>query len=86
MKAKSIPKEVITFKVDPGLAKYIKSLPNSSDFIRDAVLQAMKHTCPLCKGKGTMTQDEMNHLNTFLKSHSINECAKCNANIIKCRK
>ena len=86
MKEKSTSKEVITFKVDADLAKYIKSLPNSSDFIREAVLQAMKHTCPLCRGKGTMTQDEMNHLNTFLKSHSINECTKCNANIIKCRK
>ena len=46
--------EVITFKADGELASVLKHMPNKSDFIRNAVLEYMQNTCPLCQGTGTI--------------------------------
>jgi hypothetical protein len=57
--------EVITFKVDEALAEQLRLMPNRSEFIRQAVLQALNFECPLCHGAGTLTPNQMKHWEAF---------------------
>lgn len=83
---KVLKKEVITFKVDSALADVVKKIKNRSDFIRSAILAALDHTCPLCRGTGILTSHQMEDLKEFFKSHKIQECSSCNSLHIKCEK
>ena len=76
--------EVITFKVDAALSEALKGIANRSEFIRQAVLQALKHECPLCHGTGTLTANQMRHWNEFSRSHTLQVCDVCGETHIEC--
>jgi hypothetical protein len=76
--------EIITFKVDEGLAHAMVGIPNRSEFIRSAIMAALDSTCPLCRGTGIMTPDQLKHWKEIAKSHSVGECAECHALTIVC--
>jgi hypothetical protein len=63
--------EVITFKVDKDLAERMKGLPNRSEFIRTAVLLALKNVCPICAGTGVLTPAQSISWNEFSKNHHL---------------
>ena len=78
--------EVISFKADGELASVLKHMPNKSDFIRNAVLEYMQNTCPLCRGTGTISVAQRAHWDKFIKTHSVEECKDCHELYIKCNK
>jgi hypothetical protein len=76
--------EVITFKVDEPLARAMDTVPNRSEFIRAAILSALKNICPLCSGTGMLTPDQRRHWDAFARRHSIEECTDCHAYHLVC--
>ena len=76
--------EVISFKADEELASLLKHVPNKSDFIRNAVLEHIQNTCPLCQGTGLITISQRAHWDKFIKTHSVEECQDCHELYIKC--
>jgi hypothetical protein len=82
--ARNRKEEIITFKVDEGLVQAMAGVPNRSEFIRSAILAALDSTCPLCRGTGIMTPDQLKHWREIEKSHTIGECAECHAVTIVC--
>lgn len=76
--------EVISFKADEELAAMLRNVPNRSDFIRNAVLEYMQNTCPLCSGTGLISISQREHWEKFSKTHSIEKCSDCNELYIKC--
>jgi hypothetical protein len=77
--------EVITFKVEEALARAMDGIPNRSEFIRSAILSALKNICPLCNGTGMLTPDQVRHYENFKKNHVIEECTNCHAFHLVCR-
>jgi len=76
--------EIITFKVPESLKESLKGIPNRSQFIRNAVLTALNGACPLCRGTGTLTSDQIAHWERFAEHHSVEECGTCHATILVC--
>lgn len=76
--------EIITFKVDESLWGELQGVPNRSEFIRSAILSALKSTCPLCKGSGVLTTDQRKHWDRFLRNHSVQQCDDCRAIHLVC--
>ena len=74
---KKAKQEIVTFKVDYSLLEVLKDLPNRSEFIRQAILNALDNICPLCQGTGSLTPDQKKHWQRFSKSHSLEECENC---------
>ena len=75
---------LITFKVDDALADLLQGMPNRSEFIRAAILNALDSTCPLCKGTGILSVDQRRHWDRFAEHHAIEECRDCHAWHIVC--
>jgi hypothetical protein len=75
---------LITFKVDESLAQLIQRLPNRSEFIRKAVLAALRNTCPLCQGSGVLTPEQREHWGRFERRHRVERCHECNAVHLRC--
>lgn len=78
--------EVITFKADKALREAMKGMDNRSEFIRYAVLAALKGVCPLCRGTGMLTPDQKKHWDRFARSHAVRECDRCHALHLVCGK
>lgn len=78
-------KDVITFKVDPSLARAMKGIRNRSEFIRNAILAAMENACPLCSGTGILSADQRRHWEAFATNHSVEECGECHVLRIVCQ-
>ena len=76
--------EVITFKVDGALAEQLKLITNRSEFIRQAVQQALQFECPLCHGTGTLTANQMKHWEAFTRSHHVETCDVCGESYLAC--
>ena len=76
--------EIITFKVDATLAEAMRGIDNRSEFIREAVLMALDHTCPLCRGAGVITPKQKEHWLEFLRDHRIEECKDCHEYRLRC--
>ena len=76
--------QVITFKVDARLAELIGRLPNRSQFIRTAILDALGNICPLCQGSGTLTPEQLQHWEAFQAHHGIAQCSNCEATYLQC--
>jgi len=76
--------EVITFKVGGSLAKVIRRLPNRSEFIREAVLAALDHACPLCQGSGILTPEQTRHWDAFARGHTLSHCSDCDGLLLAC--
>lgn len=81
---KNNKQDVISFKVDPSLAKVIRDIPNRSEFIRKALLNALDNTCPLCRGTGIITPLQKEHWREFSKTHDVEVCEDCHAVHIVC--
>lgn len=71
--------EIITFKVDAGLAERLRQVPNRSDFIRKAILEAFKLDCPICQGTGLLEPEQMLHVLEFLAVHPLTTCPDCHS-------
>ena len=69
--------EIVTFKADEALTEAMKGIPNRSEFIRSAVLQALDSICPLCSGTGIMTPSQKEHWDSFKRDHKLEECDDC---------
>ena len=78
--------DIITFKVDQTLAGKIKTIPNRSDFIRNAVLAALDNNCPLCGGSGTLTVNQRRHWEAFSRDHRVEKCDDCSELHLVCAK
>lgn len=76
--------DVITFKADEDLMKQIRDIPNRSEFIRHAILQALDSVCPLCQGSGIFSPAQKKHWDAFLKTHTVQKCNECNELYISC--
>lgn len=69
--------EIVTFKVDSSLLEVLKELPNRSEFIRRAILNALDNVCPLCQGSGVLSPNQQKHWERFSASHELAECDDC---------
>ncbi|NLY90350.1 MAG: CopG family transcriptional regulator [Firmicutes bacterium] len=76
--------EVITFKVDEALSAALEGIPNRSEFIRMAILTALKDTCPLCRGTGFLTPEQQKHWQIFAQNHAITRCEECHSFHLVC--
>ena len=76
--------EVITFKVDAALNEAMEGIPNRSAFIRSAILAALESTCPLCRGTGVLSVEQLGHWREFSKNHSVEKCEDCHSFHIVC--
>ena len=76
--------EIVTFKVDESLAASLKQIPNRSEFIRHAIMDALDNGCPLCQGTGLLTQEQRDHWLHFVENHSVSKCEDCNAVHLVC--
>ena len=76
--------EIITFKVDDDLLKAIKDIPNRSEFIRMAIIEALGSVCPLCNGSGMLTPNQKRHWDDFAVDHFVQECNDCHESILVC--
>ena len=79
-------REVITFKVDETLHEIIKDIPNRSEFIRSAIINALGIICPLCNGTGMLNPEQKRHWDDFTADHSIERCDKCQERVLVCSK
>ena len=77
MQRKRTKQEVLSFKVDSGLAEQIRALSNRSEFIRNAILSALENTCPLCKGTGVLSEKQKEHWGDFRRTHNVKLCEDC---------
>jgi hypothetical protein len=79
-----VKSDLITFKVEPSLAELIERLPNRSEFIRKALLAALRNTCPLCQGVGVLTPEQRKHWDRFTRRHKVERCDGCHAIHLEC--
>lgn len=84
MAGQKAKRDVITFKVDAALREAMKGVPNRSEFIRSAILSASGNICPLCKGQGLLSPDQLEHWRSFSRGHHVAECADCHALHLVC--
>jgi hypothetical protein len=84
MTGKTNKSDVITFKVDAALREAMKGVPNRSEFIRSAILSASGNACPLCKGQGMLSPDQLSHWRAFSRKHRVAECVDCHALHLVC--
>ena len=76
---------VITFKAEDELLAALEKVPNKSQFIRAAVLNALAETCPLCGGAGFLNERQLKHWKSFEREHLIHRCGRCDGLEIECR-
>jgi len=76
--------EIITFKVDESLMEAMKRIPNRSEFIRNAILNALDSVCPLCGGTGIMSPNQKEHWSNFMKDHVFLKCQECHEYHLAC--
>jgi hypothetical protein len=69
--------EIVTFKVDSSLLDVLRELPNRSEFIRRAILNALDNVCPLCQGSGVLSPNQKKHWDKFSADHALAECNDC---------
>lgn len=75
---------VVTFKVDDALFDLLKDMPNRSEFIRNAILEALGNICPLCCGTGILSSNQKQHWEEFCENHALETCADCSERRIVC--
>ena len=76
--------DTITFKVDEDLAGAIRDIPNRSEFIRSAILEALGGVCPLCNGSGILSPNQKRHWEEFSADHHVKKCEECHEAMIVC--
>ena len=75
---------VVTFKVDDALFEIIRDMPNRSEFIRNALLEALGNICPLCNGTGILTTNQRQHWEEFCADHAVETCSECSERRLVC--
>jgi metal-responsive CopG/Arc/MetJ family transcriptional regulator len=75
---------IITFKVDESLHSIIKDIPNRSEFIRSAIIEALGSTCPLCNGSGMLSREQKRHWDEFATDHAVVRCDECQEQVLVC--
>jgi hypothetical protein len=78
--------EIITLKVPESLKQAMQAVPNRSEFIRNAILAALDHLCPLCGGSGMILPNQKKHWEHFSQHHQLKKCEHCNAVHLVCAK
>ncbi len=78
--------EVISFKVDEAMMEILRNIPNRSEFIRKAIVDALGVVCPLCCGSGVLTPSQYDHWKDFSVHHSLNHCEDCREMYLVCSK
>jgi hypothetical protein len=73
--------QIVAFKVEEELAKFLDNLPNKSEFIRKAILAQFRMTCPLCTGSGVVPRGIHDHYKHVLVEHDTRPCEKCKAEV-----
>jgi hypothetical protein len=76
--------DIITFKVPESLRDAMKGIPNRSEFIRTAVVAALKSICPLCRGTGVIMPSQRTHWEMFEADHHFEECSTCHGVHVVC--
>lgn len=76
--------ETISFKVDPALMALLAGVENRSEFIRSALLAALRNACPLCNGSGILRPQQRHLWDDFAASHPPAECGRCHARVFTC--
>ncbi len=76
-KDKTEKSQIVAFKVDDDLAKFLDNLPNKSEFIRRAILAQFNMTCPLCTGSGVVPSGLHHHFEHVIEHNSTRPCEKC---------
>jgi hypothetical protein len=76
--------DIITFKVDDDLLNAIKDIPNRSEFIRGAIIEALGSICPLCNGSGMLTSNQKRHWDDFAIDHVVKNCHDCHERFLVC--
>jgi len=77
-------KDIVTFKVDKNLHDILKTMPNRSEFIRSAIINALGSVCPLCNGTGVLNPAQKGHWEEFTADHSLEICDNCNEHMLVC--
>jgi hypothetical protein len=81
---RAAPPGVITFKVSRELLEQLEGMENRSEFIRTALLEALGHLCPLCRGTGILTPKKQEHWKEFSRDHTVKACRECHELRIVC--
>jgi len=76
--------ETISFKVDAELMAALAGVANRSEFIRSALLAALRNACPLCNGSGILRPQQRHPWDEFAASHPRAECERCHARVFTC--
>ena len=76
--------DTVTFKVDPNLLKILQAMPNRSEFIRSAILNALDHVCPLCSGAGVLSPSQKKCWDKFAEKHEIKKCSETDQLVFLC--
>lgn len=76
---------VITFKAEGKMLEALNSIPNRSEFIRAALMNALSEVCPLCGGAGFLNAKQRQHWKIFTSNHTVRHCRKCDALTFECR-
>jgi len=69
--------EVVTFKLDKATRQLMQGIDNRSEFIRNAILNALDKVCPFCKGSGVLTEHRKQHLVKLTHHHKTEVCKEC---------
>jgi len=78
--------EVITFKADEALIDALEGVPNRSEFIRSAILNALDNAFPLWKGAGILTPHQERHWEEFTTDHGVAKCDECHEIHLVCNR
>src|SRR5258706_7039450 len=65
--------EILSFKADSSLRRKLESVSNRSEFIRNALLVALKNACEFCSGSGILSSEKRRHWIEFSDKHTIHE-------------
>jgi hypothetical protein len=68
---------VVSFRVDQHLAEILNTLPDKSDFIREAILQRIHTACPCCQGRGVLPKAIAEWVAAKLPDFDAVECSCC---------
>ena len=75
----------MSFKANKSLRRKLESLSNRSEFIRNALLVALKNTCEFCGGSGIIGAEKRRHWLEFSGKHTMKECDDCDESKMECR-
>jgi hypothetical protein len=73
----NLKQETVTFKVDAELARLLAAMPNRSEFIRQSLLQAIDHACPLCQGTGNLSLQQKRQWESLVEDYHLERCDDC---------